>query len=408
MRSKALYKEEYLKSDFRVKILSFLVTIYAASQIVFALNPYNKISNLLNLIIMGYYVFIFLLDENRKFFINDIVVAYALFAAFAISSVFWTVDPVTSGEKAKTLFLLVINNIIMYNVFKRFDIGNAFLNGTILGSFINYLIAFDLIHLSMPTYLGYRFFGTMGNPNALSITMVLNIAASMIYLQQDIDRKYKILNVLNIILAFYMIILTVSRTGLILGAFLVFVYIFTMLKDIKRVGYLVGIILLIVVYLLFFADTAKILKYLEDVSIRLLNVVNTLSGADMEKSTLERKEYIEKGLEMFFDHPFGGIGIDTFRYYYGGYSHNNFVELLLGVGLIGELLYYSIFALLFVKIYKVENRDLRLYLTSIVTALLLVDMGSVSYYDKQILLMLIYIGYIAEKYMRDNKRLKTI
>ena len=407
MKDKALYKEE-IKSSLEVKILSFLITIYAASQIVFALNPYNKISNFLNLIIMGYYIILYLLDRDGKFFINDIVLAYALFSVFAISSVFWTVDPITSGEKAKTLFLLVINNLIIYNIFKRFDLGNAFLNGTILGSFINYLIAFDIIHLSMPTYLGYRFFGTMGNPNALSITMVLNIAASMIYLQQDIDKKYKIFNVINIILAFYMIILTVSRTGLILGFFLITVYVFTMLKDLKRIGYLFLMISLISIYMLFFADTAKIYKYFEDISIRLLNVVNTLSGADVEKSTLERKEYIEKGLEMFSNHPFGGIGIDTFRYYYGGYSHNNFVELLLGVGLIGEILYYSIFALLFVKISKIANRDLKLYLYSIVTALLLVDMGSVSYYDKQILLMIIFIGYIAEKYGSEQKVKKYI
>ncbi len=408
MKNSMLYKEKYFEGSLQIRILSFLVTVYAASQIVFAIHPYNKISNVLNLLIMVYYFFIFLLDEKRKFFINDVVIAYALFSVFAISSVFWTVDPVTSGEKAKTLFLLVINNIIMYNVFKRFDIGNAFLNGTILGSFINYFIAFDLIHIPMPTYLGYRFFGTMGNPNALSITMVLNIAASMIYLRQDIDTKYKILNVINIILAFYMIILTVSRTGLILGAFLVSVYVFTMLKSLKRVGYLAGVVLLIVSYLLFFADTEKIVKYLEDVYLRLLNVINTLAGADMEKSTLERKEYIEKGLEMFFNHPFGGIGIDTFRYYYGGYSHNNFVELLLGVGLVGELLYYCIFVLLFVKIAKVGDRDLKFYLYAIVAALLLVDMGSVSYYDKQILLMFIYISYVAEKYAFGGERLKTI
>ena len=387
-----------LKSDPKVTVLSLLVTVYSASQIVFALNPYILFSNLINLLLISYYLLLIFLDENRKFFVNDIIIAYTLFALFAISSVFWTVDPVTSGNKAKTLFLLIINNFLIYNIFKRYEIGNAFLNGLMLGSFVNYLLAFDLIHIPMETYLGYRFFGTMGNPNALSITMVLSVSASIIYLQQDIDKKYKFLNILNLILALYMIVLTVSRTGLILGFFLLFVYVSTMLTDLKRVGYLAVIIAVLSGYMALFGDTKKIMGYMQNVFIRLSNVFNTLSGHDMEKSTLERKEYIERGLEMFSNHPFGGIGIDTFRYYYGGYSHNNFVELLLGVGLTGEILYYSIFIFLFIKIYHIGLFNLKLYLAAITGAILLIDMASVSYYDKLILLMLIYIGYIAEKY----------
>jgi len=387
-----------LKSDPKVTVLSLLVTVYSASQIVFALNPYILFSNLINLLLISYYLLLIFLDENRKFFVNDIIIAYTLFALFAISSVFWTVDPVTSGNKAKTLFLLIINNFLIYNIFKRYEIGNAFLNGLMLGSFVNYLLAFDLIHIPMETYLGYRFFGTMGNPNALSITMVLSVSASIIYLQQDIDKKYKFLNILNIILALYMIVLTVSRTGLILGFFLLFVYVSTMLTDLKRVGYLAVIIAVLSGYMALFGDTKKIMGYMQNVFIRLSNVFNTLSGHDMEKSTLERKEYIERGLEMFSNHPFGGIGIDTFRYYYGGYSHNNFVELLLGVGLTGEILYYSVFIFLFIKIYHICLFNLKLYLAAITGAILLIDMASVSYYDKLILLMLIYIGYIAEKY----------
>ncbi len=393
-----------MKKDIRVSILASLLTLYSASQIIFPLQPYIFFSNLLNLILLSYYLLLTMLDENRKFYINDVVIAYALFSAFAISSVFWTVDPVTSGNKAKTLILLTINNIIMYNIFKRYDIGNAFLNGIILGSFVNYLIAFDILHLSMPTYLGYRFFGTMGNPNALSITMVLSVSASIIYLEQDIDRKYKILNLLNIILALYLIILTVSRTGLILGFFIAGVYAISMMKSLKRFLYLLSVVLGFIGYIIFFTDTEKIVKYLQDVYIRLANVVETLAGEAMERSTLERKEYIEKGLEFFSNHPFGGIGIDTFRYYYGGYSHNNFVELLLGVGLIGEILYYSIFIFLFIKIYHIYKKNLKIYLFAITFAILLVDMGSVSYYDKLILLMLIYISYIAEKYQLSKSQ----
>ncbi len=391
-----------VKKDFKIVLLSFFLTLYSAFQIIFPLQPYIFYTNLLNLIILVYYTFLSLLDENRKFYINDIVIAYGLFSFFAISSVFWTVDPVTSGNKAKTLILLTINNFIMYNIFKRYDIGNSFLNGLILGSFVNYLIAFDIIHLSVPTYLGYRFFGTMGNPNGLSIAMILSVAASIIYLNQDIDKKYKFLNFLNLALALYLIMLTVSRTGLVLGFFLFFVYLMTIIVDLKRLIYLFLSFFGLIGYLFFFGNIEKITLYLQNIYIRLANVLETLSGEAMEKSTLERKEYIQRGLEFFSNHPFKGIGIDTFRYYYGGYSHNNFVELLLGVGLIGEILYYSIFVLLFVKIYHMNNRNLKIYLFSIVFAILMIDMGSVSYYDKLILLMLIYISYIAEKYQKNS------
>ncbi len=392
-----------VKRDFKVSILAFLLTLYGAAQIVFPLSPYIFYTNLLNLILIAYYFLLTLLDENRKFYINDVVIAYALFGFFAISSVFWTVDPVTSGNKAKTLFLLIINNFVIYNIFKRFDIGNAFLNGIILGAVVNYLLAFDLIHIPMETYLGYRFFGTMGNPNGLSIAMVMTVGVSIIYLEQNIDKKYKILIAINLMLALYMIVLTVSRTGLVLGFFLFFVYVLTLLTDFRKIGYFFAGLIPFGIYLHFFADMQKITEYLNNVFLRLANVFNTLSGADMEKSTLERKEYIERGLEFFSNHPFKGIGIDTFRYYYGGYSHNNFVELLLGVGIIGEVLYYSIYGLLFYKIFKMDRKNLKIYLFSITLALFAMDMGTVSYYDKLTLLMLIYISYLAEKYQKIEK-----
>lgn len=83
-------------------------------------------------------------------------------------------------------------------------------------------------------------------------------------------------------------------------------------------------------------------------------------SGQVDSSTLLRKRYIDIGIDAWKKSPFLGYGVADFSIInscktgHMTYSHNNFVEMLVGVGGIGFLIYYSYYIKLlfdYVKIY---------------------------------------------------------
>ena len=58
-----------------------------------------------------------------------------------------------------------------------------------------------------------------------------------------------------------------------------------------------------------------------------------------------RANMIKFGLEMFKDKPIFGYGLNNYHLFYpsGQYSHNNYIEVLVSGGIVGLLLYYSMY-----------------------------------------------------------------
>ncbi len=70
---------------------------------------------------------------------------------------------------------------------------------------------------------------------------------------------------------------------------------------------------------------------------RLLNMVLELLGGNTDGSTSVRMGMLKCGLSMFSQKPIFGWGLGAFTDLGGfeTYSHNNYVELLVAVGLVG-------------------------------------------------------------------------
>ena len=113
------------------------------------------------------------------------------------------------------------------------------------------------------------------------------------------------------------------------------------------------------------------------------------SSAD--SSSLLRQQYVNIGLSAFSENPFFGIGIGsslvlTSQYTsHTTYLHNNFVELLACGGIVGFVLYYSMFLFLAFMIITKRHylgKKAALLLT-LLLVLLISDFGTVSYYTKE-------------------------
>ena len=144
------------------------------------------------------------------------------------------------------------------------------------------------------------------------------------------------------------------------------------------------------VFLLFMAIIK--LPMFQFIYVRILSFMDVIINEGTgDWSTQLRIQMIKTGLSYFRQHPFVGIGIDNVgRFVAQGikyttkasvYTHNNYVELLAGLGIIGSLLYYSMYFYILVNLLKnwrKGDNDITMMLLFTICRLVL-DFAAVSY-----------------------------
>lgn len=101
----------------------------------------------------------------------------------------------------------------------------------------------------------------------------------------------------------------------------------------------------------FYVIVFKIPQVYSVLGIRLESMLSFLTTGEAiaERSIQARSYMIEFGIEKFKQKPFWGYGINNYSVLnmeYAGrsvYSHSDFIEILVGVGIVGTVIYYSIY-----------------------------------------------------------------
>ena len=130
------------------------------------------------------------------------------------------------------------------------------------------------------------------------------------------------------------------------------------------------------------------------------------SGASSEET---RQQFIKLGMLYFKERPFTGYGLDTFRILpgsYGTYSHNNYVELLYGVGIVGTCVYYFMYLDLLIRFIHrrfTNANTLNIIAISFIMISLMIDYAMVTYYERASLSILVIIATINMKFKASNQ-----
>jgi O-antigen ligase len=386
-------------------ILHISMIAYIASVFIFA-RPDNVIySNLFNVMLWGFFILFELLYGDRTIYVNRILITYIIFILFGSLTLFWSLDQERTIDIVKRMILITVNLVILYNILKKYDLISAIFIGMLIGTIANFLLGIGLVEVNFDLYFPEttRFQGTSINPNITASFMLYSMFLSIIYIQINKSSLSLFLSLTNIIFALYVILLTVSRTSLVIASGVLLIFILHNFFDKEKRKYIILITIAIVIFLLY-SDTTKMMETINFALKRIGFIFDSLMGEGKEYSANERMELIEIGWEMFSQSPILGKGIHTVEYVTKGwYTHNNYVELLATTGIIGFVIYYSIFILLGEHILKIDDMWLKIYLSLFVISILMFDLGGVTYYDKLTLLIFILIGYIAERYQVQDK-----
>ena len=258
---------------------------------------------------------------------------------------------------------------------------------------------------------GVRISNDAMNANTLGMMSAFAVLINFYYFLKE--KRIPLYSVFSV-LALLMLAVSESRKALAIvvgGVFMLIVLnSFSDRNSMKRILKLLGAMMLFVLAFIL----AMRLSVFSGIKGRVQTMLSAVTGeGTADYSTVARGRLAEIGFEIFKEHPVLGIGMDNARLIAGPlfnrdeyYLHNNYVELLADGGLVGFLLYYSMFAyLLAVYLKRRDFRDTEYNICLILLLLrLVVDVGVVSYNGRLSYLLILIILIKSRIMKRDEKQ----
>lgn len=184
-------------------------------------------------------------------------------------------------------------------------------------------------------------------------------------------------------------LMTASRKALIgIALALVVQYI---IKDRHYIKNLVISGILLAIFVMIFTRV-EMFEYTWERLQRMLEYSQGKMGGDASLAT--RIEYIQRGLKAFLHQPVWGYGVGySYTNLTGSahtYLHNNYLEICVSLGIVGLILYYAQYVMIFVNAMRkhISNNFRVTIITLLVTFLFVLDVGAVTYFEKYTLITL--------------------
>jgi O-antigen ligase len=391
-------------------VTPWVMFLYVASVFAFSFSAEDvHLSTMLGLCM----VLVFGLESFAKklFFFGIFTWSHFFFFLFVMLCAGSLVFEPEGYLRVRTLALLFVLSIVLSNVVGRTGDLRPVILGVLTG--LGYAIIVGLEQaLSMSSV---RFASTLSNANTYAVALLLGTLLCLynLFLPQvkRFRRTYFLCNLVFIAVFGYQIIfLSGSRNGIfvfvmiLLGAYIFFSW---RLTGFARKTSVVGGIAL-----------AIALAFVVQLSPHYSRVQNALvfsTGTTVREGSINtRAAMLQEAFDLWMVKPLLGWGADQFRYVstFGRYSHSNFSELLVNFGIIGFLIFYSIYVYIFYKgiilfrAQQMETKRLGFWILVASGAFLVMGVASVSYYSKiHWILFASIFGLIAAE---DNARQKSM
>lgn len=188
------------------------------------------------------------------------------------------------------------------------------------------------------------------NPNWLGFISFLGIVGLLYFWKKSPSRKMnKIFIVALLFLLTFGIIVSGSRKAFITLLIFIFAWLWFSYREIFFQNIFSFLFLVLVLVGIFF-----FINYI---------YTETAMGARLQESVfnpesnIKRLTLYQEGLIIFPNNPILGVGLANFQAYsrYNSFSHSDYIEILVDTGIIGFILYFSIFPILLIKINKLKR-----------------------------------------------------
>ncbi|RAS99036.1 hypothetical protein A6E22_25100, partial [Bacillus cereus] len=323
------------------RIINIIMFLYILSIYLFTFRDgLNSISNFLALTFIAA-IWSNVLLTRKKIVFNKFLFIYFLFILVCFVSVFFAINQSIAVSKIKTIILIYFLMISLVNYIDTFEKLRSFLLSFVYSGFITGVYILASSDFSQVT----RYGSELGNVN--SIGMIIGISSIFCFYFIIEEKKYLLYTPIMLINIF-VVFLTGSRKALLFVVLTIIAILLIQQKaGIKgKIKALIGILITLVIslYVIFNVELLYTI-----IGVRMEHLFSYILGKGANEGSINiRANMIDMGLDWFQERPITGYGIDNFRSLYGieaiggefTYSHNNLVELLVGIGVIGTFLFY--------------------------------------------------------------------
>ena len=333
----------------------------------------------------------------------------ACFFIFCSCSIMWAIDRKLSMYVLAANYVPVILTLLSVTMYaKSFKDVNTLMKVFYFACLLMFVFFASTVDLS--DLEGSRLASNEGddeiiwNPNYVAGDLVFAIYAGYFCFVKAKNVSFIIKSVYWIatLIMFFIVLLSGSRASLLLLLMPASLY---YLMN-KRITFTTILLLMSFVALLLFLVFSVPVLY-SNIGIRIEETLNIFTGDTDGSEDTSRILLIVSGLTWFTEHPILGHGINNFRALsnqlfkldHNFYAHNNYVELLVGVGLIGFLIYYTPIFKMFVNGVKSKTS---LIMKIFLFCVLFTDMFWVSYYNVTTQFILCIL-FIVNKIITHNK-----
>ncbi len=314
---------------------------------------------------------------------------FILFVFLSGLSIIWAINKIYAFQMLIRLIIIAFIIIFIYLNNKKYDTINAYTFGLVAGVIINFLLylsPYRSIYFEDPSG---RFSGTLNNANSFSILIIFSI---YFYFRYCIRKKKpkQLYFIIYSLVSSILILSTDSRKGLVFGLLLIIVCIYYMNKESKHAKGITLISVIFLIPILFF-----LIRNNEGFN-RLILFFDFLRGGEGDQSTRWRVYFLIEGFKIIKSNFFLGVGIDNFQTFTGEglYAHNNYIEILSDLGVIGFILLYSIYFHIYRTFKKSHAHSVDYWLLIIVMTM---ELFFVSYYFRAFWISIIYLYSMGSK-----------
>ncbi len=339
--------------------------------------------------------------------IDYFIVGYSFFVLFGFFSILWAMNTKNVSSIMVTLVRIIVLLFFLNARVKTLKDAERVLFLFVFATMYRMLFVMQKMvdFYSLNLFFNYRFgdnFNYNSNENALLCLF------SLLFLVYLIDSGHKkVPCILGIIFLSFIIIISGSKKGyfgLFAGMGLYFMLQSRGSKKIRRIASSI----LLVVLGLYLCSSVPVLYDL--IGKRFESFFETLFSGGGEGSTGERMELIKQGLNIWLEHPLLGCGLNNFSVLQtvkvGYYAHNNYVELLADVGIVGTLMYYSaVCRPVFIPIYR--GNKLAALMKSMALLLLVLEFGMVTYVTFEYIIIYYLAFLVLTKQITQNSEISV-
>ncbi len=364
-----------------------MLFLYVIAVVIFSFNPTTYY--VATAVGVGLAITFFLEVATRRLtiVIPSPLICFAAYVCFTAFALIWL--PGSTAMLLTLIQLLVLSIIIVSGSI----LGNG-LTAIEFGFYVSIVYSFIYSIVSNEVPIDGRFASTLVNANTYAFVLMIGafFAFRRIFLMRDSRSaskwSYVLISLFVALCVYGVFVRSVSRKGILLtmvGGCALLVYV--VIRQPARRRLLVSVLVLLLL-----GGACYGLYQIPEFS-RVSALSNLFSTGDVSAAGVARRaSLLRDATDLWIQRPIFGWGLDMFRTVsgYGTYSHDNYVEILANQGLVGLVLFLSMYVFSLVEILRSAVRSPRdsptstaLFWAMVILGVLVAwDVGAVSYYSK--------------------------